>query len=98
MIILYHQANLVTTVAQEGRGKPDWMSFLPHLYGAENYQVAVHSDEFEFDQTAMRPSHVTDVFNELATCVMNEFGWQASNIKDALDLYIKLIKTIQDLP
>ena len=81
------------------RGKPDCMFFLPHLYGTENYQINIALDELEeFDDAVMCPADVTDEFNEFATCLMDEFGWQApSNVKDALDLYINLTKTIQEL-
>ena len=75
------------------------MFFLPHLYGTENYQINIACDELqEFDDAVMCPADVTDEFNEFATCVMDELGWQApNNVKDALDLYINLTKTIQEL-
>ncbi len=81
------------------RGKPDCMFFLPHLYDTENYQVTIAFDELEeLDHTAMCPADVTDEFNEFATCVMDELGWQSpSNVKEALDLYINLTEIIQDL-
>ena len=81
------------------RGKPDCMFFLPHLYDTENYQVTIALDELEeFDHAAMCPADVTDEFNEFATCVMDELGWQVpSNVKDALNLYINLTKIIRDL-
>ncbi len=81
------------------RGKPDCMFFLPHLYDTENYQVTIAFDELEeLAHTAMCPADVTDEFNEFATSVMDELGWQSpSNVKEALDLYINLTKIIQDL-
>ena len=73
--------------------------FLPHLDGTENYQINIAFDELEeFDDAVICPADVTDEFNEFATCVMDELGWQVpTNVKDVLDLYINLPKTIQEL-
>ena len=81
------------------RGRPDCMYFLPHLYGTENYQATIASNELEeFDHSSMCPADVCDEFKEFASCIMDELGWQTPvNVKEALDLYIKLIKIIEDI-
>lgn len=81
------------------RGRPDCLYFLPHLYGTENYQTAIASNELEeFDHSTMCPADVCDEFKEFALCIMDELGWQTpENVKEALDLYIKFIKIIEDI-
>ena len=81
------------------RGRPDCMYFLPHLYGTENYQATIASNELEeFNHSSMCPADVCDEFKEFASCIMDELGWQTPvNVKEALDLYIKLIKIIEDI-
>ncbi len=71
------------------------MYFLPHLYETENYQVTIELEEF--DHATMHPADVCSDFRDFAECVMGELGWQTpENVKEALDLYTKLIKIIEE--
>lgn len=81
------------------RGRPDCMYFLPHLYDTENYQVNVTPGESEeFDHSTLSPTDVSVEFQEIASSIMDELGWQIpDNVKEGLDLYIKLIKIIQNV-
>ena len=82
------------------RGRPDCMFFLPHLYSTEDFKVSVDEDDVQefIDHSTMCPPDYSEDFKEFALTVMNELDLQEpQDVNSALDLYIKLLKEVENL-
>ena len=76
------------------------MYFLPHLYSTEDYIVNVDRHEVgEFiDNPTMCPADCSQEFKEFAVTVMNVLGLRSpQDVDEGLDLYLRLIKEIENL-
>ena len=82
------------------RGRPDCMFFLPHLYDIQDCKLKVdlhEVDEFYDDAMSVRDCSVE--FAEFATTIMNDRNLSpATNVKEGLNLYVELLKEIEQLP
>ena len=83
------------------RGRPDTMYFLPHLYNTNDYKMDTNQDEVQefIDNATMSPDDYSKEFEEFATIIMSEQNiLKPNNVKEALNLYINLIRVVENFP
>ena len=82
------------------RGRPDCMSFLPHLYNTDGYRTDVDEDDLQefYDHSTMCPPDYSEDFKEFALTIMNEHHFpEPHHVNSALDLYTRLLKEVEKL-
>ena len=98
---MWNQHIIASSKAMENngsRGRPDVMYLLPHLFDTNNCKQEIDRPEVNefYDNSTMNVKDYSDEFGEFASTVMRELGLsKPSNVKEAFDLYVKLLQRIE---
>ena len=81
------------------RGRPDCMFFLPHLYDTHSYMQDVSPALVdEFYNATMKQNDYSEEFEEFANTVMQgDMFSRPRDVKEGLELYLKLVTAIEAL-